>query len=155
MLTPRAEYHILLWSQEPPAVFSILTSAPRFLTPRQQNILAVIPALAVTFCLHRVSAVERVSSGPGWLPARLTQASSQVTTSPGISPSLPRPLIFKSHGSNEWSDIHRREGSKGRDNSINLKFLHEEVRPSLWLKLCQVSLSLFVFTRVPYPLLKC
>ena len=69
-----------------------LTSAPLCLMPRQQNILAVIPALAVTFALHRLSAprvraeAERSEVlGPASLPARLMEARSQVITSPNIS----------------------------------------------------------------------
>ena len=95
---------VIIWCQ--------LTSAPLCLTPRQQNILAVIPALAVTLALHRLSAprvrdkAER-SEAPASLPARLTEARSQVTTSPSISKT-----VSKSHWSNERSDIHRR-GARG------------------------------------------
>ena len=93
-----------------------LTSAPLCLMPRQQNILAVIPALAVTFALHRLSAPRVMAEAersevldPASLPARLTEARSQVITSPSIlSPKVTDPMkdrIFTG-------------GEEGRDNSI-------------------------------------
>ena len=57
----------------------------------------------------------------------------------------------------QWEIGYSQEGRRGViiQSKNNLKFPHEEVRPSPWLKLCQVSLSMFVFTRLPSPLLKC
>ena len=102
-----------------------LTSAPLCLMPRQQNILAVIPALAVTLALHRLSAprvrAEAEKSevlDPASLPARLTEARSQVITSPSIlSPKVTDPMkdrIFTG-------------GEEGRDNSIK-----EQLKVSAW-----------------------
>ena len=93
-----------------------LTSAPLCLMPRQQNILAVIPALAVTLALHRLSAPRVMAEaersdvlGPASLPARLTEARSQMITTPNIlSPKVTDPMrdrIFTG-------------GEEGRDNSI-------------------------------------